>query len=111
MIWSMNDFTYLYYIPFLPDIDDCVDNECVDGHCKDGINSYTCDCTGTGFRGDRCEIGTLLNPYILYVNTLTLHKHICFFKFIIFKKNYITQFMCLTIFYRPFYKIDCISRH
>ena len=67
--WLYHTLSYIFY----SDINDCVDNDCVNGHCKDGIKSYTCDCTGTGFRGDRCEIGTLFNPYILYVNTLILH--------------------------------------
>ena len=30
---------------------DCQNN----GQCVDGINDFTCDCTGTGFEGDKCE--------------------------------------------------------
>ena len=39
------------------DIDFCVGNKCFNGRCIDGIDSYTCDCTGTGYEGDLCEKG------------------------------------------------------
>ena len=26
-----------------------------EGLCTDGINSYTCNCSDTGFKGDQCE--------------------------------------------------------
>lgn len=26
------------------------------GRCEDGLNSYTCDCAGTGYAGDDCEL-------------------------------------------------------
>ena len=42
---------------FFKDIDDCIDHGCVNGQCKVGINSYTCDCNGTGFEGKQCENG------------------------------------------------------
>jgi len=40
------------------DIDDCVSNPCQNGGiCSDaGINSYNCDCTGTGYKGANCDI-------------------------------------------------------
>ncbi|KAK3607491.1 hypothetical protein CHS0354_010303 [Potamilus streckersoni] len=37
-------------------INECGSNPCQNrGQCIDGINSYTCNCTGTGYRGSRCE--------------------------------------------------------
>jgi hypothetical protein len=37
------------------DIDDCTADACENGgECIDGVNSITCDCTGTGFAGARC---------------------------------------------------------
>jgi hypothetical protein len=34
-------------------------NPCMNnGHCIDGINSFTCDCAGTGYHGNLCEIET-----------------------------------------------------
>ena len=46
--------------PLCLDIDDCTEHGCVNGRCIDGINSYTCDCTGTGFAGEQCEQGYTL---------------------------------------------------
>ena len=38
------------------DINDCKRNSCMnDGKCVDGINSFTCNCEGTGFQGDKCQ--------------------------------------------------------
>ena len=42
---------------FYVDIDDCAEQKCVNGRCIDGINSYTCNCTGTGFAGELCKKG------------------------------------------------------
>lgn len=37
--------------------DECAGSPCKnDGACKDGINTYQCDCLGTGFEGDNCEV-------------------------------------------------------
>ena len=37
-------------------IDECKENDCASGStCVDGINQYTCDCIGTGFRGQFCD--------------------------------------------------------
>ena len=44
-------------LPLCLDIDDCADHGCVNGRCIDGINSYACDCAGTGFEGELCEKG------------------------------------------------------
>ena len=43
----------------LKDIDNCIEHRCVNGQCKDGINSYTCDCNGTGYEGKQCEKGAV----------------------------------------------------
>ena len=38
------------------DIDECARDPCKNGGaCDDLINSYECDCSGTGFEGDTCE--------------------------------------------------------
>ncbi|EGD75074.1 notch-1 [Salpingoeca rosetta] len=38
-------------------VDECAQQAepCGPGVCVDGINEYTCNCTGTGFRGDVCD--------------------------------------------------------
>ena len=33
----------------------CESNPCVNGQCKEIPFSFTCDCTGTGYKGERCE--------------------------------------------------------
>ena len=41
------------------DIDECQSNPCQNsGNCNNGDNEYTCDCSGTGYEGSHCEIGT-----------------------------------------------------
>ena len=35
--------------------DNCVGNTCQRGVCVDGDATYTCDCNGTGYDGDRCQ--------------------------------------------------------
>lgn len=51
-------------------IDDCPGNQCQNGsHCVDGIGSYTCDCTGTQFRGVRCA--TAIPAACPAINTCT----------------------------------------
>ena len=46
--WSGNDCEL--------NIDECGSNPCLNtGRCIDGINNYTCNCTGTGYEGLRCE--------------------------------------------------------
>ena len=47
--WLVYIKKWLSYI--FKDIDECIENDCVNGQCKDGINSYTCDCNGTGYEG------------------------------------------------------------
>jgi len=38
-------------------IDDCASTPCKnDGQCRDLVNSYECNCSGTGFEGATCEI-------------------------------------------------------
>ncbi|XP_018896752.2 protein crumbs isoform X2 [Bemisia tabaci] len=38
-------------------IDDCENSPCKNsGHCIDGIDSFSCNCTGTGYEGATCEI-------------------------------------------------------
>ena len=40
------------------DIDECANSPCENGGtCTDGIASFTCDCTDTGFSGERCIDG------------------------------------------------------
>ncbi|KAI6661894.1 Neurogenic locus Notch protein-like [Oopsacas minuta] len=39
------------------DIIDCTPNLCQNsGKCIEGNNTYTCDCSGTGYEGDNCEV-------------------------------------------------------
>ena len=33
----------------------CLSNPCVHGVCKESPYSFTCDCFGTGYKGDRCD--------------------------------------------------------
>ena len=43
--------------------DDCAGSPCLNGGlCVDGVLSYTCDCTGTGYAGDRCEYDDSCDP-------------------------------------------------
>ncbi len=37
-------------------VNDCVNPDCNYGSCIDAHQGYTCNCTGTGFEGDNCEI-------------------------------------------------------
>ena len=52
---------------FVKDKDHCIDNGCVNGQCKDGINSYTCDCNGTGYNGKLCENGEVYIICLVYI--------------------------------------------
>uniref|UniRef100_A0A7M5X290 Uncharacterized protein n=2 Tax=Clytia hemisphaerica TaxID=252671 RepID=A0A7M5X290_9CNID len=36
-------------------INDCIPNKCINGRCIDLIENFTCDCTGSGFKGQFCE--------------------------------------------------------
>ncbi|KAK3088892.1 hypothetical protein FSP39_025053 [Pinctada imbricata] len=39
------------------DINECGQNPCNNGgRCIDGINSFTCNCTGTGYQGNTCSV-------------------------------------------------------
>ena len=40
---------------FVPIIDVCNPSPCKNGICVDEIESYTCNCSGTGFSGKNCE--------------------------------------------------------
>ena len=37
------------------DDNDCTYDACDNGQCVDGVNDFTCDCDGTGYKGDKCE--------------------------------------------------------
>lgn len=39
------------------DIDECANNYCVNGECENFDGGVRCDCSGTGYEGDRCELG------------------------------------------------------
>ncbi|XP_038064211.1 fibrillin-1-like isoform X3 [Patiria miniata] len=39
----------------LRDGNDCQPKPCTNGLCEDGVNTFTCDCTGTDFTGTLCE--------------------------------------------------------
>ncbi|XP_043101109.1 neurexin 2b isoform X2 [Puntigrus tetrazona] len=48
------------------------------GQCKEGWNRYICDCTGTGFLGSNCEIGSTVlsydgSMYLKVIMPSTLH--------------------------------------
>ena len=68
-------------------IDDCISNPCSNGGvCTDGINSYTCNCTGTGFSGHTCTFpnnqsctihGCHYDGICQYDNMLGHHKCVC----------------------------------
>ena len=36
-------------------INDCASEPCAEGICVDGINQFTCNCSGSGFFGTRCQ--------------------------------------------------------
>ena len=36
-------------------INDCASAECGKGTCIDGISSHSCNCSGTGYDGTKCE--------------------------------------------------------
>ncbi len=45
---------------YVSDIDDCDPNPCFNGgSCTDDVDSFNCDCAGTGFTGVQCQIGTV----------------------------------------------------
>ncbi|XP_037950728.1 protein crumbs isoform X2 [Teleopsis dalmanni] len=50
------------------DIDDCISQPCLNnGRCIDKLNGFTCDCTGTGFKGPFCQLNENeceLNPCV-----------------------------------------------
>ncbi len=55
---------------FFQDINDCTNNPCVNGgQCLDGVNSFLCDCSGTGFTGATCQISKHLFPSMSEQNT------------------------------------------
>ena len=36
---------------------DCFNNACVNGQCVEEIGPIHCNCSGTGFKGDKCQYG------------------------------------------------------
>ena len=43
------------------DVDECVTlSPCNYGTCTNIVGSYTCDCTGSGYGGTNCDIGTFM---------------------------------------------------
>ena len=52
---------------FFKDKDHCIDHGCVNGQCKDGIDSYTCDCNGTGYERKRCENGEVKITCLFFI--------------------------------------------
>ena len=46
-------FCLFYFL--LTGIDNCTPNPCTNGQCVDGIRTFTCNCQGTDFTGDRCQ--------------------------------------------------------
>ena len=50
-------FTFVYTGQFCEEeIDECQTQPCQNGGtCTDLLNSYECNCDGTGFSGDNCE--------------------------------------------------------
>ena len=36
---------------------DCYNNPCGHGQCVEGIGPIHCNCSGTGFEGDKCQYG------------------------------------------------------
>ncbi len=48
-------------IAFKTDIDDCNPNPCHNNvPCTDLIGNYSCSCDGTGYRGQNCDIGKII---------------------------------------------------
>lgn len=46
------------------EIDECDSDPCMNGGvCIDEIDRYTCNCTGTGYEGDRCQNGELFSQW------------------------------------------------
>ncbi|XP_048587267.1 protein crumbs [Nematostella vectensis] len=37
-------------------IDDCASLPCKHGKCVDGVNNHTCNCTGSGYEGPKCDV-------------------------------------------------------
>jgi len=37
------------------DTNECLNHDCFTGRCVDGIGAYSCDCSGTGYQGSRCD--------------------------------------------------------
>ena len=55
----MHNF-YLVYIfirIIIQAIDECASSPCGAGICIDEINRFSCNCTGSGFHGDTCNMG------------------------------------------------------
>ena len=36
---------------------ECYNNSCVNGQCVEGTGPIHCNCSGTGFEGDKCQYG------------------------------------------------------
>ena len=66
--WFIFVMTFLedYIINNFPDVDDCTTGLCQNGGtCMDtGVNSFDCNCTGTGYEGDICADGKSVTVYL-----------------------------------------------
>ena len=45
---------FVVVIP-VEEMGNCLSNPCVNGACKELPYSFTCDCTDSGYKGDRCQ--------------------------------------------------------
>ena len=51
------------------DIDDCPGQDCQNNApCVDGVNTFTCNCAGTGYDGNKCQN----SKYLVLVETLDM---------------------------------------
>ena len=56
IIFLLTDYFFMDLFKIFSDINDCTPNACENnGLCVDAVNKFTCDCDGTGHKGDNCE--------------------------------------------------------